>query len=57
MIQATAPVPPADLEYLEAALDYSDAQLHRAQREILRLRQLVELYEMARYTTSRPRSS
>lgn len=57
MIQATAPAPPADLEYLEAALDYSDAQLQRAQREILRLRQLVELYEMARYTTSSPRSS
>jgi hypothetical protein len=57
MIQATSPAPAADLEFLEACLDYSDAQLHRAQREIVRLRQLVELYEMARHTTSRPRSS
>jgi hypothetical protein len=29
---------PVTVEYLTAALDYSDAQLRRAQSEILRLR-------------------
>lgn len=39
MPHATAPA--VDVEFLEAALAYSDAQLQRAQQEIWRLRAVV----------------
>lgn len=40
MPHATAPA--VDVEFLEAALAYSDAQLQRAQQEIWRLRAALE---------------
>lgn len=42
MPHATAVV---DVEFLEAALEYSDAQLRRAQEEIWRLRAALESHQ------------
>lgn len=37
--------PIVDVKFLEAALDYSDAQLQRAQEEIRQLRTALEMHQ------------